>query len=246
MSLFNRVDYTKKTLELIFNNSGYDFDLFLVDDNSTDDTKNYLLTLKEQGFCKSLNITLNEENFGKAKNLNKILKQVYSQNYDYFCILDNDIVFPDNWLLDSVSILNKNLEVGSCSVLTQPYLIKQNPNSFREETNYIDSDLVGGANLIWNHRVKNLIGLFCEEYGKYGHEDADFTFRIRLSGHKTVYLKTFGIHIGEDTHVQFPTSETKINDPYRQWKTEMFLKTKNLLFENVKKYVTKQKSLLLK
>ena len=90
--------------------------------------------------------------------------------------------------------------------------------------------------MVWGNSAKNKIGMFCEDYGFYGHEDADFTFRSRLAGLNTVFLYNMGIHLGveaEDNH-------------YKKTKMESFYKSKSLLFSNLEKYSDKTKDILIK
>jgi GT2 family glycosyltransferase len=238
MSLYNRVHLTEQTINNLFDSAGVSFDLFFVDDNSTDSTFQYIKNLQPDKYCTSISYIKNDSNLGKAKNINSILRDVYSKEYDYFCVLDNDILLPKSWLSTSISILKHDPFVGICSVLVEPNLIKDNPTSFNFEKNYINTALMGGACLIWGSYVKEHLGLFCTDYGRYGHEDADFTFRCRFLGKKTVFLHNLGSHIGEDNLLK--------DDPYRKMKTFEFEKSKSLLFTNIEKYCNNTKTILIK
>jgi GT2 family glycosyltransferase len=240
MSTYNRVDLTKKTIDNICNSAGTDFDLYLIDDNSSDETKNYLSSLQPFNFCKSINIKYNTENLGKAKNLNYWLKHVYNLDYSHYCVMDNDVLLPKNWLVKTTSTVKNNSEVGICSVLVETDLITKYKDRFVFTSKYIDSNLMGGPCMVWGTDVKDKIGLFCEDYGKYGHEDADFTFRCQLLGKKTVYIHDFGEHTGEDNT---PEMHKTI---YRIEKTKLFESSKGLLFDNIFKYNNGIKSILIK
>lgn len=238
MSLYNRVDLTEQTVTSLFNSAGFSFDLFFIDDNSTDNTFEYIKNLQATNYCTSISYIKNKENLGKAKNINFVLRDLYDKKYDYFCILDNDVLLPNSWLSNSISILKNDHSVGICSVLVEPNLIKDNPNSFSFEKNYINTLLMGGACLVWGNHVKENLGLLCTDYGRYGHEDADFTFRCRFLGKKTVFLHDLGAHIGEDNHFK--------DDPYRKMKTFEFEKSKQLLYQNISAYLNKTKDILIK
>jgi GT2 family glycosyltransferase len=240
MSTYNRVELTKITIENICNFAGTDFDLYLIDDNSSDETKNYLSSLQPFNFCKSINIKYNTENLGKAKNLNYWLKHVYNLDYSYYCVMDNDVFLPKNWLVKTTSTVKNNSEVGICSVLVETDLLTTHKDRFVFESKYINSNLMGGACMVWGADVKNKLGLFCEEYGKYGHEDGDFSYRCLVLGKRLVYIHDFGVHTGEDNKPDTQKSS------YRIEKTKLSEEFKNLLLDNLIKYNKGIKSILIK
>ena len=95
---------------------------------------------------------------------------------------------------------------------------------------------MGGECMVWGNSIKTKIGVFCEDYGFYGHEDADFTYRCRLVGLTTVFLHNMGIHLGIEN----------LDDAYKAKKMQNFHKSKNLLYNNIEKYCNNTKTILIK
>lgn len=91
----NRLEATKACLKAVFENSN-DFDLVVTDNNSTDDTVEWL---KE--FAKDKpNVTLNfnSENLGFIPPNNAAFDLAYKNGNTYFIALNNDTVPPLGWL----------------------------------------------------------------------------------------------------------------------------------------------------
>jgi GT2 family glycosyltransferase len=236
LSTHNRLNLTKETLRNIFLFAGIDFTLFWADDNSTDETKEFLESLNPSNYCTNIVKYKYFDNKGKSVRLNNILRDIYTKDYDYFCVIDNDLLLPLNWLKDCVSILQEDNSVGICGVLVEPNLIKDNSKCFGFAPKYIITSLMGGACMVWGNSIKTKIGVFCEDYGFYGHEDADFTYRCRLVGLTTVFLHNMGIHLGIEN----------LDDAYKAKKMQNFHKSKNLLYNNIEKYCNNTKTILIK
>jgi len=236
LSTHNRLNLTKETIHNIFSFSGMPFHLFWVDDNSNDGTKDYLNSILPYGYCTEITKYNYHDNYGKAIRLNAVLRDLYKKDFSYFCIIDNDILLPLNWLKDCTSILDQDPSVGICGVLVEPSLLKDNINSFALTQKYILTSLMGGACMVWGNSVKNKIGIFCEDYGFYGHEDADFTYRCRIAGLNTVFLHNMGIHLGIES----------IDNDYKKSKMDSFYKSKSILFNNLEKYSNNINNILIK
>lgn len=108
MTTFNRLDFTKLTIESLKKTEGYPFVLTVVDNNSKDETKEYLKDLWEEGFVQ--NLVLLDENLGVAKAANLGWKL---EDTDYYIKFDNDITFENpNWLAPMVEIIDNVTEIG--------------------------------------------------------------------------------------------------------------------------------------
>lgn len=95
---YNRLDYTKRTLRSLWDNTSdnADYYLIVVDNNSTDETQEYLKHLKKRGRINDL--ILNPENYypGKACNLGwKAALNIYDATH--LMRLDNDMQLTKNW-----------------------------------------------------------------------------------------------------------------------------------------------------
>jgi GT2 family glycosyltransferase len=103
----NRLDYTKqmrKSLDL----AEYPFDWFVVDQESTDGTREWLGTQKVK------NILLNSKNEGLEKGWSQCIDLIQATNlkYDILIKVDNDAeMMTKGWLKDMVEIFKRNRQV---------------------------------------------------------------------------------------------------------------------------------------
>jgi len=97
MTTFNRWCYTKQTLETYLINTSPNTELIIIDNNSTDETKDklepYIKSCKNLGY----NITLikSAQNLGVGAAMNLAYA---SGSGDLLVKLDNDLIVPKNWL----------------------------------------------------------------------------------------------------------------------------------------------------
>jgi predicted O-linked N-acetylglucosamine transferase (SPINDLY family)/glycosyltransferase involved in cell wall biosynthesis len=190
---FNRLEFTRQAIESISKHTSYPHVITVVDNGSNDGTQEYLKGLKEVGIVK--NVILLESNVGVAKASNIAWEQ--EPNSLYYLKYDNDIVIQKNsWLSDLVSVIDAVPGVG---VIGYNFEQKSYPLSIinncqlriKEEGN------IGGACFLIPKRTHDLLGYWCEEYGLYGFEDCDYSFRVQLSGLLNAYMddENIGIHL---------------------------------------------------
>ena len=91
MSTYNEEKYIETSLGSILNQTFKDFEIIIVDDASTDNTRKLIQGLED----KRIRLICNEENQGLTKNLNKALKYVRGK---YIARMDgDDIAFPERF-----------------------------------------------------------------------------------------------------------------------------------------------------
>lgn len=101
-ALFNGLDYTKKYLKSLESTlQGLDYELILVDDGSTDGTREFL---KELRTGPNLKVIFNEQNLGFAKSNNLACWQATG---DYLLFVNNDTLLTPGWLDPMVSALRR-------------------------------------------------------------------------------------------------------------------------------------------
>ena len=226
MITYNRLDFTKQAITSLVTYTCFPHVITVVDNNSQDGTKEFLKALHNKGIIK--NLVLLDENVGVAKASN--LAWSMEPEAEYYLKLDNDIVIKKkNWLTDMVRVIDGIPQAGAVAYNFEPVsypLTDLNNIQVR-----VKPGILGGACILIPKRTERLLGYWCEDYGLYGEEDADYGVRIRLSGLLNIYMEdeNMGVHLPAgkaaviDQHTFMSTDgiEEKQYAEYRRWKDEI-------------------------
>ena len=98
---YNRLKYTKKSLPALLDNTRGYGEIYIIDNNSTDGTVEYLKSLSDPAIKV---IKYNDTNKGVAGAMNQFFN-IIKDKHEYFAKVDNDTIVPKNWLFDMVSVL---------------------------------------------------------------------------------------------------------------------------------------------
>lgn len=210
---YNTRDLTTQTIESVINTlkSNVDYEIILVDNNSTDGSIEFL----ESNFSQ-IKIIKNTCNLGFSKANNTAIKQ---SKGNYVLLLNSDTIVLENCLEECVTYMEKNKDIGvlGCKLLLENgeldhackrgfpkpeaslfYLLKLNrifPENKKfgqytmgylneDEVNEVDS--LTGAFMMLRREIISEVGLLDEDFFMYG-EDLDWCFRIKEAGWKVVY-----------------------------------------------------------
>ncbi|NFF82043.1 glycosyltransferase [Clostridium botulinum] len=200
---YNNLDYTKICIDSIKKyNINQNYELIIVDNNSTDGTKEWL---KEQ---KGIKYILNEENRGFPAGCNQGIK-IAKKNNDIF-LLNNDTVIISNSTFNLRMGLYSNENVGATGAVSNSVSyyqqISDTYNNFDEYMNFALKNnianetcyeqrlkLVGFAMLI-KRDVLDKVGLLDERFTPGNFEDDDISLRILREGYKLLLCKDSYIH----------------------------------------------------
>jgi GT2 family glycosyltransferase len=195
---------TRYTIEnLLQNSKGVELELLVLDNGSKDkriiDYLSTLITQKKYSNLLTVGVIEEKENIGVSKGFNKLFKECKG---DYICLVGNDILVNDNWLLDLVyynkSVLGSGLTAIYC-LLDKGQLTSKLTN----DDNLINvwqnqNNMVYGITL-FNKDIFKDIGFFDERLGMYGCEDSQFAWRLTMKGYHNYYVPgQSSIHIGND------------------------------------------------
>jgi glycosyltransferase involved in cell wall biosynthesis len=103
----NQKKYTQECIESIYKNTKVNYELILIDNNSTDETKKYLEELQTQK--KNLKVIFNKENKGFPAGINQGILEAKTEN---IIIANNDIVVTENWLEKMIQKAESDSEIG--------------------------------------------------------------------------------------------------------------------------------------
>ena len=231
---YNRLNFTKRMLDSFFKNTTSPYNLIIIDNGSTDGTKEFLNNLKDgelpSSACKNIEVHLNNENKGIAIGRNQGLYRAQKYKDDYLSTLDNDIELPEHWLEDCIEILEANpkFAIGINMEGVSYPLHTLNNKTFQVKP----AGNLGTVCTVFPKHLHQAIGYFTTEYGLYGEEDSDYFFRARIVGYQMGYLKNPGIHFGEGP---------EDSGPYREFKTKCHADNLSKFQANCYAYMSRQK-----
>ncbi|HDG98671.1 MAG TPA: glycosyltransferase [Desulfobacterales bacterium] len=200
MPVFNNLSFTRNCLEALYKVTPSDiFELVIVDNGSTDDTKFFLKAFKRKH--NNLTLITNEDNQGFAKACNQGAKIAKGK---YLVFLNNDTIPLDRWLDELLKVAESDTKVGVVGAkLLYPNGkiqhagielingIPDHPYRFADpgipEVNHQrELDMVTGACMLIKKELFDELGGFDEAY-KNGMEDVDLCLRVREKGFKVIY-----------------------------------------------------------
>ena len=180
---YNCLDKIKQCLNSIYKHTKHDFDIFMIENNSIDETVKYLkkITLEKN----NLYLSLQKENLGIIKGRNAgfdfYKSMSNSKDDNYIIFLDSDQYVQEGWL-NSYLELMKDYDLVSCEAWAMRssdfYPYKRITN--KEETfNY-----VGAGSLMLKSEVFEELGLFDEDYEFIYYEDPHLCFTAYSKGYR--------------------------------------------------------------
>ncbi len=192
MVTFNRLEFTKAAIASILQFTCFPHVLTVVDNGSTDGTVEYLEAMKQEGII--TNLILLNENVGVAKASNLAWSQ--EPEAEFYMKFDNDIVIQKpNWLDRMVEVLDAIPELAMVGYNFEP---KSYPlETIHGQQVRPKQGNLGGACVLIPKRTEKQLGFWCEDYGLYGEEDADYGARTNLAGLKHAYMEDeeIGVHL---------------------------------------------------
>jgi len=194
---------------------GIEGEIYVVDNNSSDDSVGYL-----QPRFPQVKFIANKENLGFARANNQAIRQ---SEAEYVLLLNPDTVVYDNTLRESVAFMDSHPEAGGVGVRMLTREGEPAPESRRAvptpwiaflkmigfSKKYYMSHLpwdkpgqievVSGAYCMLRRQALDQIGLLDEDFFMYG-EDIDLSYRLLKGGWQNWYLPLDIIHYkGEST-----------------------------------------------
>lgn len=209
----NKLEYTKKYIESLYKYTK-DFELIIVDNASTDGTRDYLKTLK----CAK--IILNDKNVGFSKGNNQGIEIAEGE---YIAFLNNDILLSPNWFEECENVFKKE-NAGFVSPRSiDPHFDFADENtylSFFKKLNYKNSyeknfDDCAFSCVVTKREVINKLGVFDENYTPAFFEDNDYKYRAIANGYDVYVCNTACFfHFGSVTSYKYNYNLEKNKEYY--------------------------------
>lgn len=198
MPTFNRLRETKRTINNLYKSTSVKFNLIIVDNNSKDETADYLMRLENEH--SNIKIIFSKQNLGGAGARNIGIKEVKSK---YVGFLDNDIYIMPGYFENLISTLDqypitaavqsKVISPNRKIQINRPfYEIEDNwiifsdhdlEKEFNDESTFVSEETnwtPSGATLWRSDVFKDEI--FDVQLGTY-YEDNEFSFRLNKKGY---------------------------------------------------------------
>jgi len=211
----------KSCLDSVFSQSYKNFETILVDNNSSDDSIDFV----KKNYPKTKIISANE-NLGYTGGNNLGIKHALKTNFEYMLILNNDTKFGKNFLKEMVSAMRDDKKIGVIGPLIYNYLqgdkektvffgygnmnfkIGAPENLFQIDKNKVyEVDSLLGCAFFIRREVYEKIGLTSfKEFYMYW-DDYDFLQRVKKAGFKIKFIPKIEInHIcgASSKNINFP------------------------------------------
>jgi GT2 family glycosyltransferase len=202
---YNNLALTRLCLESIVRNSDYpNYEVIVVDNNSTDETPEYLRRLAAQH--SHIQIVLNSENRGFAAANNQGIERSSGER---LVLLNNDTVVPPGWL----SRLLRHLEdpsigmvgpvtnfTGNEARVTVDYQTLGEMEAFAEELMWANSGCVADIHMLamfcvaFGRDTHEKIGPLDEQFGIGMFEDDDYSLRVKKCDLRVVCAADVFVH----------------------------------------------------
>ncbi len=197
--VYNKAGYTSQCLGAIAENSGFDnYEAIIVDNASTDGTKDFLRSLEGD-----IQIITNNENLGFVEACNQGAKVARGK---YLIFLNNDTVPKPGWLTELIRVAENDPLVGAVGAkLIYPdgrlqeaggiiwndgtgWNYGRGDDPRKPQYNFVrEVDYCSGACLLIARDLFEKIGGFDLRYAPAYYEDTDLCFAVRDLGYKVLY-----------------------------------------------------------
>ncbi|MDE6567680.1 MAG: glycosyltransferase family 2 protein, partial [Lachnospiraceae bacterium] len=202
---YNKEDCVLDCIQSVLESRFQDFDLYVVDNASTDQS-----VAKIRKHYPQVTLLVNEENRGGSGGFNRGLRQVYEQGYPYLMCVDNDALLDENAIGSLYEFLESHPEAGMAGSkiyhTEAPDLIQQygqkidfeyfctevpHLNQIEDGTmpEYLYVDSVAACSLMVRRSTIDRIGFMPEENFLYW-DDTEWCHKCNLAGMKVASVGT--------------------------------------------------------
>lgn len=189
--------YIRECLQSLETQTYKNFDIFFVDNNSSDKS----LEIAED--FKKLRIIKNKENLGFAKGNNIAMEIALGEGYNYIALVNLDTILKKDTLYEMVKTIKKDKDIGA----VQPLILFPDTNLINtsgSDLHYLGFSYCGdykkkysrdikrkeitaasGAGVIYQSEALKKVGLLDEDFFMYL-EDTDLSWRLLEAGYKVI------------------------------------------------------------
>lgn len=217
---FNKVDLLRQCIDSIRQYTDVPYEIIVVDNASTDGTKEYLKSLGRR-----IRYQIEEYNRGFAGAINKGLMMAHGKT---ILLLNNDIIVTKNWLSNMLTCLHSDSNIGMVGPSTNfvggeqqisvTYKTMEEMHAFARQYNVSNprkwehTDRLVGFCLLFRRSLLEQTGYLDEGYEVGNFEDDDWVIRVRLQNKVLVIARdTFIHHFGSQSMRELGTQFYEVN-----------------------------------
>lgn len=222
---YNKRDYVLQCIQSVLESKIQDFDVYVVDNASEDDSAQMIQ--KEYG--NKVELIVNKENLGGSGGFNTGLRKALEKGYKYLMCLDNDVLLDEDAIGELYNFLESHDDVGMVGSkvynMNNPDLVQQfginiDFKDYCVESKYLNCiedgtmpevvycDSVAACSLMVRTSVVKKIGVMPEENFLYW-DDTEWGYLCNLAGYKVAsYGKSKALHAmgaKKESENTFPT-----------------------------------------
>lgn len=184
ITCWNRSEFTKRTVDYLWERTKYPFRIIVINNNSDDGTAEYLKEAVASG--KVFHVVHHDKNIGIHQAWNTALGLA---DGEYFITTDNDIYVPDlseDWLSQLVFLMNNNIEYGAIACQPHAYIGMSDPTP--DPSGVAEVSHCGAVMRIMRRKAVAEAGGWEKFYNaKRNHEELTVCSRLRTAGYKVGY-----------------------------------------------------------
>ncbi|WP_297416983.1 glycosyltransferase family 2 protein [Clostridium sp.] len=222
---YNKRDYVLQCIQSVLESKMQDFDLYLVDNASVDDS----VEMIEKEYRDKVELIVNKENLGGSGGFNAGLRKALEKGYKYLMCIDNDVLLDEDAIGELYNFLETHDDVGMVGSkvyhMNNPDYVQQfginiDFKDYCVESKYLNyfedgtmpelvyCDSVAACSLMVRTSVVKEIGVMPEENFLYW-DDTEWGYLCNLAGYKVAsYGKSKVLHAmgaKKESENTFPT-----------------------------------------
>lgn len=206
---YNRKKLLKECIEALLMQDVRELDIMIIDNASTDGTKEYINSCIEKNNIMYFNT---QKNIGGAGGFNFGIKKAYNLNYDYFWLMDDDTIVKKNSLqelIEASNVLENDFGYLSSSVLWidgKPCVMNKQKitNQWYDKSELLEKSLIQTyystfVSFFVRREVVREIGLPIKDFFIWG-DDVEYSNRISKKYNCYMVGKSQVIHKTKDNN----------------------------------------------
>lgn len=194
---YNRVNYSKMTINRLIEATTVPHEFLFVDNNSSDGTKGFLRGISKKTKASNVELVFNNKNLGVGGGRNEGLLRA---NGDYLMTIDDDIWVPDNYDKMLVNACNRIPNLGLTGISIEKH--KYGMRTINGVKMQVKKGNLNGGCLCRPRWAFERLGYFMSST-VYGLEDCDIYNRTKMAGYLCMYIEKNGRHMDKSENKSY-------------------------------------------